>query len=284
MIAAEGDVLAALGGWRGDQLFVSRGGGPFRPVAELGWDAAAQATPQRRMLLRGGELLVLEPVAGPFLLPPFRVRRLDLEGRETGREEGEGDAGDAHLHYHGRREARGRWRVVRSGIDPVRGRPVAAEQVVPAEMAKRDACSGRPFAHAGRWWYPVRMGGLLGVADDGSSVTRFRCDPGPPELVGGAPVCAATRWGRPGAWCAGRWRRLAGSRLFAAWRTPAGPLVAPRPGGGLLFLRRTGGALPALDGPPGRLPPGAYAGFVEIGGRLGAVDEQGAPRLVPVQF
>ena len=97
MIAVAGSVIAHLGGPYGDRLSLSRDGGPFTLLAELGWDAAAQTTPQRRLLLMGEALFVLEPVSGPLLGPPLRVRRFDLDGTEAGREEGPGEDGAADL-------------------------------------------------------------------------------------------------------------------------------------------------------------------------------------------
>ena len=98
MIAVSEGSVACLGGWRGDLLATNRNG-PLEPVAELGWDANAQTTPQRRLVLHGGHVFVLEPSSGVLLVPPLRVRRFDLSGRELAREEG-GDRGPAHLFFH----------------------------------------------------------------------------------------------------------------------------------------------------------------------------------------
>ena len=74
MIVSDGTAVACLGGWHADFLATNRNG-PLEPVAELGWDARSQTTPQRRLLLEGGHVFVLEPVAGHLLLPPLRVIR-----------------------------------------------------------------------------------------------------------------------------------------------------------------------------------------------------------------
>ena len=99
MIVACGPVVAHLGGWRGDRLFVARDGAELRPVAELGWDPHTQTTPQRRLHVTAEAIFVLEPADGPLLLPPLRVRRLDFDGRETGREEGADESEAADLYF-----------------------------------------------------------------------------------------------------------------------------------------------------------------------------------------
>ncbi|MHC4817467.1 MAG: hypothetical protein ACYTF8_05400, partial [Planctomycetota bacterium] len=107
MIAACGPVVAHLGGWRGDHLFVARDGGELRAAAELGWDAHTQTTPQRRLRVTLEEIFVLEPASGPLLVPPLLVRRFDFEGRETGREEGADVSDAADLYFLAERTGRG---------------------------------------------------------------------------------------------------------------------------------------------------------------------------------
>lgn len=275
MIAVRGDVVVCLGGWRGDGLFVSHGGGPLEKVADLGWDEAASITPQRRLLLLETDLLVLEPVRGFLLLPPLRARRFGLDGRELGREEG-GDPGPALLAYHARAEA-GRTRVTRSGVDPVTGRPTVEEEDLAADLpGGRPECSGIPALAAGAVHYPVRMRGLYRGEE-----RLFQADPGVPQVIGADLVCAGNRRGEPGLWAGGAWHRLPGPRLFPDWRAPLGPLVVPY-GEGLLVLRREGGELPCLRAPQARLPRGIYSALVLLGGKPWALAEAGVPSLVPV--
>ncbi len=271
MIAVAGDAVACLGGWRGDLLLTSRGG-PLARVAELGWDARAQTTPQRRLLLHEGHVFVLEPVDGYRLLPPLRVRRLEFGGKELAREEG-GDAGPAHLSYH----ATGS-RVTRCGIDPATGRPTVEEEDLGTHLPalKLKECSGTPLFAEGAVFYPARMRGLFRGGE-----ILFRGDPATPQVVRGEVVCAGNRGGRPGVWRQGRWHALDGARLFPDWRAPLGPLVAPL-GEGLVVLRRAGGPLPGLGAPPARLPEGIYSAILALDGRLMALEEGEAPRLVPV--
>jgi len=277
VIAVGQGVVACLGGWRGDRLFVARGDGPLAPVAELGWIEDRQETPQRRLLLAGGEILVLEPREGHLLLPPLVVRRLDLSGREIGREEGEGVPGPHALYFHARRTAKGRSLVTRCGIDPATGRPAVEAEELSADLPgrARKECSGTPLLAGGAWHYPVRMGGLFRGAE-----RLFRGDPATPQRVDAKLVCAADRRGRPGVWVDGRWARLPGPRLFPAWRAPLGPLVAPLEGG-LVVLRREGGLLPGVGAPAVRLPEGIYSALFPRDGGLWALREGiEAPALV----
>jgi len=271
VIAVAGDAVACLGGWRGDLLLTSRGG-PLAPVAELGWDARACTTPQRRILLDGAQLFVLEPVEGHRLLPPLRVRRFGLDGKELAREEG-GDRGPAHLSYH----AFGS-RVTRCGIDPRTGRPTVEEEELGTHLPgpRLKECSGAPLFAEGAVFYPARMHGLFRGGE-----ILFHGDPAVPQLVRGEVVCAGNRRGRPGVWRRGEWHDLGGRRLFPDWRAPLGPLVAPL-GEGLVVLRREGGPLPGLGASLARLPEGIYSAILPLDSRLMAVKEGEAPALVPV--
>lgn len=276
MIAVFLDNVACLGGWRGDGLFVSRGGRGLERVAELGWDAATQTTPQRRLLLREADLFVLEPVEGFLLRPPLRVRRFDLAGLELQREEG-GDRGLATLAYHARAEG-GRSRVTRCGVDPSTGRPTIDEEDLPVDLpGGRPECSGIPALVAGAFHYPVRMRGVFRGGE-----CLFEADPAIPQVLHGELVCAGNRHGSPGVWARGSWHRLDGTRLFPDWRAPLGPLVA-HCGHGVLVLRREGGDLPGIDAPSARLPAGIYSALVQLEGRVWAVAEAtSGPTLVQV--
>ena len=100
MISVWGSCVAHLGGDRGDRLFFSRDGGPFEVVADLGWDASAQVSPQRRILLCAQGLFVLEGAASLLMEPPLRVRRFDPDsGEEADSIEGPGEEGDAALYF-----------------------------------------------------------------------------------------------------------------------------------------------------------------------------------------
>lgn len=272
MIAVSGPTVASLGGWRGDSLVTSRNG-LLSPVAELGWDARSQTTPQRRLLLHEGHVFVLEPVSGFQLLPPLRVRRFDLDGKELAREEG-GGPGPAHLSFH----AKGS-HVTRCGIDPVTGKPTVEQEDLGTHLPgpRLKECSGMPLFALGAIHYPVRMRGLFRGGE-----LLFHGDPGLAQLIGGDIVCAANRRGRPGVWRHGAWHALEGPRLFPDWRAPFGPLVAPL-GQGLVVLRREGGPLPGLGAPPARLPGGIYSAILDVQGRLLAAEEGETPRLVPVE-
>ncbi|HEX5136434.1 MAG TPA: hypothetical protein VFY93_05650 [Planctomycetota bacterium] len=276
MIAVRDDTVACLGGWRGDGLCVSRGGGPLVRVADLGWDGAKETTPQRRLLLRDGDLFVLEPVSGHLLLPPLRARRFDLEGRELGVEEG-ADPGPALLSFHAR-TVEGRSRVTRCGIDAATGRPTLAEEDLDADLSTPLAeCSGIPLVQSGVVHYPVRGRGLFRGAE-----RLFEGDPGIAQAIGGDVVCAGHQDDKPGVWAGGAWHRLAGRRLFPGWRAPLSPLAVPV-GASLLVLRREGGELPDLGGAKGRLPPGIYGALFLLGGRPWALREAESPSLVAVE-
>ena len=68
MIVVHGMSVVHLGGWRGDRLHVCSEATGFRVLADLGWDADHQVTPQRRLLVADpivvvGEVLILMHVA-----------------------------------------------------------------------------------------------------------------------------------------------------------------------------------------------------------------------------
>lgn len=277
MIAVHGATVVHLGGPRGDRLSLGREGEPVRKIADLGWDARTQTTPQRRFRLEAESVLVLEPVRGPLLLPPLRVRRFDLQGRETDVQEG-ADPGDPDLHFHAERDGRGALRVRRCGIDPRDGRPLLWEGTLPVDLATRPA-SGTPLRRDGTWWYPVREVGVVRVGPEGVTVLRGAAGRSAEEVRGRA-VCPA----RKGAWVDGAWRPVRGGPLFPPWRFPPGGVAAAAPDGGIALLRREGGTVPVLDGAPGRLPPGLYGGLALLGARLHATAELGPLRLVPVEF
>jgi len=280
VIAVHGGLVAHLGGWRGDRLSLSRDAGPFAPIADLGWHAATQTTPQRRVLVTDDALLVVEPVAGPVLLPPLRVRRFDLEGREVGREEGPGEEGPAALYFHLLRDGDA-IRLRRTGIDPSSGRPTVFDGTLDADVCRvRRDCSGTPLHHDGAWWYPVRMEALV-RADAARGVEAWPGEPGPVAAVHGRAVCAGMRDGAPGVWIDGEWRPLAGGRLFDEWQAPRDGTVAPSDDGGIAILRREGGPLPVLDGAPVGLPPGPrYDALVRLPQGLFGLAGDGGPRLV----
>lgn len=286
MIAAAGPVVAHLGGWRGDRLFVAPDGGTLAPVAELGWDAHTQTTPQRRLRVVSGEILVLEPVSGPLLLPPLRVRRFDLAGRETGREEGADESQAADLYFLAERTAPGPVRVRRAGLDPATGRPLFCDGRVEVDLMRDEPyCSGVPLATGDAWWYPVREEGLVRVGPDGVEVFPGR--PAPlVEAVGGRAVCVGTRRGQPGAWVDGTWHRFPGAPLFPRYRFPRLGIAGPGAGSDIVVLRRDGGELPVVGRGRARLAgAGApYSGLVAVPGKLLALAEAGGPRLQAVEL
>jgi hypothetical protein len=272
VIAVSGSTVACLAGWRASFLVTNRNGS-LKTVADLGWDARSQTTPQRRLLLHGGHILVLEPVSGFQLLPPLRVRRFDLDGKELACEEG-GGPGPAHLSFH----AKGS-HVTRCGIDLATGKPTVEQEDLGTHLPgpRLKECSGMPLFALGAIHYPVRMRGLFRGGE-----LLFDGDPGLCQLIGGDLVCAANRRGRPGVWRQGAWHALEGPRLFPDWRAPFGPLVAPL-GQGLVVLRREGGPLPGLDAPLAMLPAGVYSALLTLEKRLVALREGETPQLVPVE-
>ena len=286
MIAACGPVVAHLGGWRGDRLFVARDGGELRAAAELGWDAHTQTTPQRRLRVTPGEIFVLEPVAGPLLVPPLLVRRFDFEGRETGREEGADASDAADLYFLAERAGRGPVRLRRAGLDPATGRPLFWEGTLAIDLMRFEPyCSGVPLGIGGVFWYPVREEGLVRVGPLGVEVSRGK--PAPlVERVGDRAVCVGTLRGRPGAWVDGAWHAVAGRPVFPSYRFPRVGLAAAGAGADIVLLRRDGGDLPVVGSGTARLDPeGApYSGLVAVPGALLALAEAGGPRLVPVEL
>jgi hypothetical protein len=286
VITACGPVVAHLGGWRGDQLFVAEDGGELRPVAELGWDAHSQTTPQRRLRVTAEAIFVLEPTSGPLLVPPLRVRRFDRSGRETGREEGAEASDAADLYFLAERGTSG-IRLRRAGLDAATGRPLFWEGTLEVELMHSEPyCSGVPLATRGAWWYPVREEGLVRVGPGG------HCEvlPGQPapvvEAVGDRAVCVGTLRGRPGAWVDGTWHALAGRPRFPAYRFPRLGIAVAGAGSDIVVLRRDGGDLPVLGGGRARLArDGApYTGLVAVPGALLALTETGEPRLQPVEL
>lgn len=286
MIAAGGPVVAHLGGWRGDRLFVASDGGELRPVAELGWDAHTQTTPQRRLRVVSGEIFVLEPQAGALLVPPLRVRRFDLDGRETGREQRVDESEAADLYFLAEREGPGPVRVRRAGLDPETGRPLFWQGLLDVDLMRDEPyCSGVPLATGNAWWYPLREEGLVRVGPGGVGVFAGR--PAPlVEAVGDRAVCVGTRRGRPGAWVDGTWHALEGPPLFPAYRFPRLGMAVPGAGSDIVMLRRDGGDLPVLGAGRARLDRGGapYTGLVAVPGKLLALAETGGPRLQPVEL
>lgn len=286
MITAGGPVVAHLGGWRGDRLFVAPDGGALAPVAELGWDAHTQTTPQRRLRVVADEILVLEPVSGALLVPPLRVRRFDLEGRETGREEGADESGAADLYFLAERAGPGPVRVRRAGLDPATGRPLFWEGALEVDLMRDEPyCSGVPLATGDAWWYPVREEGLVRVGPGGVEVYPGR--PAPlVEAVGGRAVCVGTRGGGPGAWVDGTWHAFAGAPLFPPYRFPRLGIAGPGGGSDIVVLRRDGGDLPVVGAGRARLAEGGapYTGLVAVPGKLLALAEADGPRLQPVEL
>ncbi|MGQ0613145.1 MAG: hypothetical protein ACT4PV_05340 [Planctomycetaceae bacterium] len=289
MIAVAGPLLAHLGGWRGDLLSLARDGEGLRPVAELGWDGRAQVTPQRRLALTEEALFVLEPVSGPLLAPPLRVRRFDPRtGAERGREDGrgeEGEAGEAGDYFNLERREAGRIHALRCGIDRGTGRPLVWEGPLPdlGQLAREPHCSGTPLLSRGTCWYPLRVEGLLRIGGPGDAF--WRGDAGPPLALSGEALVVGVRRGASGLWREGVWRRFpAGTpRLWPPYRAPLSGAAAPW-AGGIVALVRGGGLLPTLDAPapPPRLPPGLYSGLAALPSGLVAVEDGATPRLVPV--
>ncbi|MDH3591737.1 MAG: hypothetical protein OER88_07655 [Planctomycetota bacterium] len=278
MIATDGASIAVLGGWRGDRLFRFDG----RAVADfgdLGWDERRGVTPQRRILIAGADTLVLEPVEGPILVPPLRVRRFGPTGTETGREEGADESAAADLAF---------WRgedgtLRRFGIDPGSGRPLFWEATLAFRFKNRPAdVGGTPLRDAtGPWGHPIRAEAL--VREHAGAVDSFFANAAPGSVIpaGGSVHAAAVSRGRPAVFAEGAWRRLKGAPLFDPRRPPMGRICAHW-GDGAVLLRRDGGDLPVWRGPPAALGPGRYSDLLAIDGRVWAVAAGPPPALVEV--
>jgi hypothetical protein len=286
VITACGPVVAHLGGWRGDRLFVAPDAGDLRPVAELGWDERTQTTPQRRLRVTAAEIFVLEPVEGPLLVPPLRVRRFDLEGRETGREEGADPSEAAGLYFLAERVGPRSIRLRRAGLDETTGRPLFWEGALDVDLMRDEPyCSGVPLESGGAWWYAVREEGLVRVGAEGAEVVRGK--PAPlVEAVGDRAVCVGTHQGRPGAWVDGTWHAFSGRALFPPYRFPRIGLAALGHGSDIVVLRRDGGDLPVIGGGRARLAPehAPYSGLIAVPEALLALAETAGPRLQPVEL
>jgi len=277
VIAHGHGVVAHLGGWRGDTLSVSRAGEPFRAIAELGWNEGRQTVPQRRMVVADGSILVLEPVDGGRLRPPLCVRRIDLDGNEVDRSEGS-DPGDPDLFFAMDWEWGAFPTVIRCGIDPRTGRALTCEDrldvVLPRWRRTRPHASGTPARSGdGVWWYPLALRGLVC-----SSGKVWQGDAGPAVAWDGHAVCLSAA----GCWVDGVWRSYGGLDIGRSVRMPRGVPAIPVAGRGLVILNPCGGALPVLDGAPGRLPEGRYAGLLPGSAGPMAVTDETPPRLVDV--
>lgn len=287
MIHAGGALVVHLGGPRGDRLSISRDGGALEPLTDLGWDARAQAAPQRRVWTDGRTVFILEPIEGVLLDGEVRLRRFLPGGEEQEPVEGAApeEGGAIPLAFLARAlgDDRRTARVVRWGLDPVRGVPTRAEQEIAARgWTWLGECWGTPARSGDVAWYPVHRRGLLRVDAGGDHLLPGTA--GAPALVGTRVVVPGSRGSEAGVWVDGAWRALPGGRPFTHVPAPVGPVVAPHGSGGFAVLSRHGGPLGVLDGPPVRLPPGLYGGLLKVGSRLLAVDEREPPRLVAAGF
>ncbi len=283
MISVWGSHVAHLGGDRGDRLFFARDGGRFEVVADLGWDAAAQVSPQRRILLCAQGLFVLEGAKSLLMEPPLRVRRFDPDsGGEVDSVEGPGKEGDAALYFRADRLDEHSMRLVRYGIDPERGVALRWESTQPRRglVTARKDCYGIPVRAGDAWWYAFRREALLRLGGAGDRL--WAGDPYQPALHEGRCVAAGVRGRHFGVWVDGDWTPMGWRRPFPEWRSPLAPIVAPW-GGGWTVLTREGGPLLENDGTgPRPLPGGIYGAVVGLEGRWFALEESGPPRLVPL--
>jgi hypothetical protein len=278
MIVVRGSVVAHLGGPYGDRLSLSRDGGPFELLVELGWDQTVQSTPQRRVLLTDDAVFVLEPQGGMFLRPPFRARRFDLGGAPAGESEDEVEV-ECDLCFFTERDG-DTVRIHHGGVDPESGRPQRFTRTVRTDLVVRNEGRqwGAPLVRGEVWWYPILSEGLLRVAPEG--VTGWPGDPGPVELLGERVVCVD----RTGIWIEGDWSRLPGPPLYPPHNRPLTAMAVALPGDRILVLRPTGGPQPVVGGSPARLPAGHYDGLVATEGEIRAVALKNGPHWVPVEF
>lgn len=259
MIAWCGTRVAHLGGPYGDRLTLSVDAGPFRLLADLGIDRAAQCTPQRRLRVTPDAVWVLEPRSGAFLAPPFRVRRFADDGAEGAPREDEAEGpGDLIFQcYPG-------GRFVHGGIELESGRPLRWER----ELPDKGRAWGSVQRLDGVWWYQVRGAGILNDAGG-----FWPCEPGPIQVIGGQVVCVGTGGVFRDGEVVSR-----DAAAFPPYGLPLTALAAAAPDGSLVVLMGPAGPV------PGRVPPGVYSALVTLGETVFAVEESAGPRLVPVEL
>jgi len=285
MIVHDDAFVAYLGGPLGETLYFAREGGAFEAVASFGLDEETQVAPQRRLLLAGDDLFVLEPAEGVvFDEGPLRVRRFDRAGRPTGEVEGPGEEGRAQLAAHSYQAGEGApWIVECYGVDPERFVPLRWRRELETRWTKRPwSRRGSPVWSGDRLFFPLHNKALLEFS--GENRREHRLKPGLVQRLRDRVLAVGHRDSGCEAWIDGTLRKLPGPPLWPHLREYRGPAALERPDGGLVFLRAEGGVLPGLDGPPGRLPAGLYDGLIALAGGAYGIEIAKGPRLVRAEL
>jgi len=285
MIVHDDSFVAYLGGPYGDTLYLSRDAGPFEAVRSFGIEAQEQATRQRRLLLAGDALFVLEPADGVlFGDGPLRVRRFDRAGHEGGEVVGPGEEGRAQLAARSQQDGAGApWVLECYGVDPERGVPLRWRRELAPRWTKRPwSRRGSPVWRGDAVYVPVHNVCLMVFA--GETRREFPIKPGVLQRVGERVLMAGFRHGGAEVFLDGEIHALEGPPLWPHLREYCGPAAVERPDGSLVFLRADGGLLPGLFGPPGRLPAGLYDGIVRLAGGVFGIEIANGPRLVRAEL
>jgi len=285
MIVFDDHLVAYLGGPYGETLYLSENGGSFQAACSYGLEREAQAARQRRLLLAGEHLFVLEPAEGVlFDDGDLRVRRLDRAGRELDQVVGPGEEGRAQLALLAEQEdAASPTRLTAFGVDPERGTPLRWR----AEVAPRRR--RRPWSHRsspvwrGEEFIAAIRGGPLYVFR-GEERTRYPVAAGVAQLLGERALVVGEGRKSSAIWLDGEIHALPAPSLFPMNRECQGPVAVERPDRSLVFLAVGGGSLPGLFGPDGRLPAGLYDGLVRLADGVYGVEVANGPRLVRAEL
>jgi hypothetical protein len=285
MIVFDDSFVAYLGGPYGDTLSYSRDAGPFEEIASFGIDEEKQAAKQRRLLLHGETVFVLEPEESiEFDDGPLRVRRFDRSGATQGEEVGPGEEGRAQLASRSHQAGESApWIVSCFGVDPERGVPLRWSRELPTRWKRRPwTRRGSPVWRGDTLFVPVSNALLLEFSGD--QCREHRLKPGIVQLLGERVLAVGHRDDGCETWLDGVRSKLPRPPLWPHLREYQGPAAVERDDGSLVFLRAHGGGLPSLGGAPGRLPPGLYDGLVRLAGGVFGVEIERGPRLVRAEL
>ncbi|MHC4849607.1 MAG: hypothetical protein ACYTEG_14290 [Planctomycetota bacterium] len=285
MIVFDDCLVAYLGGPYGETLYLAEAGGSLRAVCSYGLEREAQAARQRRLLLAGEHLFVLEPAEGVmFDDGDLRVRRLDRAGRELDQVVGPGEQGRAQLALLAEQEdAASPTRLTAFGLDPDRGTPLRWHAEVEPRRKRR------PWSHRsspiwrGDEFIAAIRGGPLYVFR-GQERTKYSLGAGVAQLLGERALVVGHQGPKMVAWLDGVIHPLGSAQLFPRTRECQGPVAVERQDGSLVFLAVDGGELPGLFGPAGRLQAGLYDGLVRLADGVYGVEVANGPQLVRAEL